>query len=205
MRQQCRIWWPKELLCRPSSSTVLFGWFLSCSSASLDIVVAFGCDEASVSLCRPNLQDILDKASGNLPINLQEKAKFSILGHCVADSSSNGPFLKMGNDEDDQMNPSTLCCESTLNSKHLSVDNYGLQSCGCCRKFCQPFTQDSNWIQLLYESHDFFNQKNHWIPKLHHLHQNGQTVSDCDLHVCNTLRDSQIWCSPLFIGFSKFF
>lgn len=51
MRRQCRIWWPKQLSSiQPPLSFFLFGWFVSSAPASLDIVVAFACDEAII--CR---------------------------------------------------------------------------------------------------------------------------------------------------------
>ena len=41
MARQLRIWWPKQhLLTKPLQSDFLFGWFVSSSLASLDIVVA---------------------------------------------------------------------------------------------------------------------------------------------------------------------
>lgn len=56
MRTSCRIWWPEYLsVNEPSSSHFLFGWFISCSSASTDIVVGFACDEVSLSHCQSSL------------------------------------------------------------------------------------------------------------------------------------------------------
>lgn len=46
IRRQCRLWWPSNLLSQtPPNSSFLFGWFLPSSEASLDVVVAFACDE----------------------------------------------------------------------------------------------------------------------------------------------------------------
>ena len=57
MRRKCRIWWPLELLAtEPTSSICLFGWFTSSSLSSLDIVVAFACDEVSFSPNQSGLQ-----------------------------------------------------------------------------------------------------------------------------------------------------
>ncbi|KAL0428506.1 UNVERIFIED_CONTAM: Phosphatidylinositol N-acetylglucosaminyltransferase subunit Q [Sesamum latifolium] len=45
-RRKCRLWWPSNLLSQtPPNSSFLFGWFMPSSGASLDIVVAFACDE----------------------------------------------------------------------------------------------------------------------------------------------------------------
>lgn len=59
MGKKCRIWWPTQLSSSKStfsSSAVLFGWFISSSSASLDVVVAFASDEVSLSQLQPGLQ-----------------------------------------------------------------------------------------------------------------------------------------------------
>ena len=60
--RKCRVWWPKDLSLAksPLSDAFLFGWFVS-SSDSVDVVVAFSCDEDSladsqVGLEVPNLR-----------------------------------------------------------------------------------------------------------------------------------------------------
>ncbi|KAA8528979.1 hypothetical protein F0562_033533 [Nyssa sinensis] len=74
MRSKCRLWWPKQLSStEPSSSTILFGWFISSSSASLDIVVAFTYDYVSLSSTQYGLQGIVHETNGNMPVFLQDK------------------------------------------------------------------------------------------------------------------------------------
>lgn len=51
--RKCRLWWPTHLSCLNQlnnwhSYAFLFGWFISSSDASFDIVVAFACDESSL-------------------------------------------------------------------------------------------------------------------------------------------------------------
>ncbi|GAY59920.1 hypothetical protein CUMW_198170, partial [Citrus unshiu] len=57
-----RIWWLKHLSStEPSSSyTFLFGWFVSCTPASLDIVVALARDDSSLSGCQSSLKMVYD-------------------------------------------------------------------------------------------------------------------------------------------------
>ncbi|MCE3216456.1 hypothetical protein HAX54_006605 [Datura stramonium] len=51
--RKCRLWWPTHLsslnqLNSLHSYAFLFGWFISSSEASFDIIVAFACDESSL-------------------------------------------------------------------------------------------------------------------------------------------------------------
>ena len=54
MSVKCRVWWPKELLssqqAKSSCNLLLFGWFISSSSSSLDVVVAFAYSDDFLSL-----------------------------------------------------------------------------------------------------------------------------------------------------------
>ncbi|KHN14932.1 Phosphatidylinositol N-acetylglucosaminyltransferase subunit Q [Glycine soja] len=57
MRRHCRLWWPKQLLSnKESSSSILLGWFVTCSPSSLDIIVAFTCSEVLLSSYSPGIQ-----------------------------------------------------------------------------------------------------------------------------------------------------
>lgn len=73
MRKQCRICWLKHLSStEPSSSyTFLFGWFVSCTPASLDIVVALARDDSSLSGCQSSLKEILCDTNGSMAVTLQ--------------------------------------------------------------------------------------------------------------------------------------
>lgn len=50
-RTTCRLWWPAYLCSKNKfrSTTFLFGWSVSTSVSSLDIIVAFAFDEAELS------------------------------------------------------------------------------------------------------------------------------------------------------------
>lgn len=187
MRSKCRIWWPKQLSSRePSSSTLLFGWFVSSSSASLDIVVAFAFDEVLLSHIQSDLQGIFHHTNGNMPAFLQDKTTFSILGHCAADFSSNGQLRKK---EDNQMVSSIYGDLLSQNGQGIFGENYGRCSCGChevngvLEKCREVAIEKDNWVQLIHGSRQDLRKDLRWIPKLHHIHWNGQIVSLCDLHV----------------------
>lgn len=177
----------------PVSSNLLFGWFVSSSSDSLlDIVVAFACSEVSLSDYSSSLEGILHAANGNMPKFLQDKSVFSVLGQHSVDLSSNG-MLSSGIIEDGQRNSSTCGNACLQNNVDTFGENYGQWTFGChkvdelleqCR---QASIGSSNWIQLVYDSHKQFGGEIYWIPKLHHIHWNGQIVFRCDVHVCDTL------------------
>ncbi|KAK9290712.1 hypothetical protein L1049_008886 [Liquidambar formosana] len=159
------------------------------SKNSLDIVVAFAFDEVSLSHVHSSLQGIFHSTNGNMPVFLQDKSMFSILGHCAMDISSNGQLPRVGMEEDDQIKTSICDNQCQQNSQDLFGENYGRWSCGChklnglleqCR---QVSIENDNWVQLIYDSHEHCRRNLHWIPKLHHIHWNGQIVFHCDLHV----------------------
>lgn len=57
MKKHCRLWWPRQLLSnQESSSSILLGWFVTCSPSSLDIVVAFTCSEVLLSSSTPAIE-----------------------------------------------------------------------------------------------------------------------------------------------------
>ncbi|KAJ4834049.1 hypothetical protein Tsubulata_017212 [Turnera subulata] len=177
MEIKCRIWWPKQLAslaAKPTSTTFLFGWPLSSSTASsLDIVVAFACTSASLSLLRSNFQEVITETDAVMPLNLQDKSKFCVLGTCVEYVSGNGG--------------ETL--EVLKNPDQVGEDyGEGRRSC-CCEvgglveQCCSKSVETGLWIQLVYEFCEGRGKVGHWIPTLHHLHWNGQIVSHCDVHV----------------------
>ncbi|KAJ6747560.1 N-ACETYLGLUCOSAMINYL TRANSFERASE COMPONENT FAMILY PROTEIN / GPI1 FAMILY PROTEIN [Salix koriyanagi] len=194
MRNKLRIWWPHQL---PSSepatplegNNLLFGWFVSCSPVSVDVVVAFACNEASFSHSDSTLQEIIRGVNGKMPVFLQERAAFSLLGQCVLYGRGNGKMSRDGMEGGDWRNSFTEGLDSVMNSRDLSDGNDGGTSCGCneldgshgqCRK---EFVENGFWIRLVYDSCEGYGKDVHRVPKLHHLHWNGQIVSHCNVHV----------------------
>ncbi|XP_058204478.1 uncharacterized protein LOC131318596 isoform X1 [Rhododendron vialii] len=181
---QCRLWWPIDLsTAEPKSSFLLFGWFISSS----DIVVAFARDQISFSPDQSRLQGILRETSESMSVSLQDKCTFSLLGHCAVDWSINGQLVAAGVEKDDQVNFShgNGCTESCRN---MSGAKYGQWSCGCCKldglHHCSLVSaEEDNWIEVVSGSHGRRGGKFNWIPKLHHIHRKGQTVSNFDFHV----------------------
>ncbi|GFY98181.1 N-acetylglucosaminyl transferase component family protein [Actinidia rufa] len=137
------------------------------------------------------VQGILHETNGSLSASLQDKCTFCFLGHCALDLSSNGQLMDAGLDEDDQIN--TIRNNARTGSFHdMLMEKYTKWSCGC-RKIDGSldhsnvvYGEKNNWIQLVYGSqgsHGYTGRKIKWIPKLHHIHWHGQTVSRFDLHV----------------------
>nr|GMC64932.1 phosphatidylinositol N-acetylglucosaminyltransferase subunit GPI1 isoform X1 [Ipomoea batatas] len=93
--KKCRIWWPDHLSSTPQLSShpchFLFGWFISSSEASLDIVMAFSCSEPTLNSSASclDLQGILHEINKNLPMFPQDDCKLSLLGCYVADGEIN--------------------------------------------------------------------------------------------------------------------
>ncbi|GLU08787.1 hypothetical protein SLE2022_256760 [Rubroshorea leprosula] len=188
MRRNCRIWWPKQLLSKdPSLCNLLFGWFVSCSEASLDIVVAFASNQASVPDPQSGLEAILHNVNGILHESLQEKSMFSLLGQCTAHLSNEQ--VSQNGMKEEQRKSSGLGGVSAMNSQDICRQDYGEQRCGCQKlnllvEGCKKASIGSSyWCQLLYDYQVLSDKKNHWIPKLHHIHWNGQIVSQCDVHI----------------------
>ncbi|KAL5546455.1 hypothetical protein UlMin_006142 [Ulmus minor] len=190
MRTKCRVWWPTQLsLSEPYiSDSFLFGWFVSTSSKSIDVVVAFSRSEASISDLQPNIQGIIFETNEKMPVSLQEKSPFSLLGHCVNDLSSNGQLSRVGREEDVETKASTSGDASALGNQGICRKNSGQWTSQCC-KFDGLSEQDlqiyygSSWIKVVYCSREKFGRGSFWIPRLHHIHWNGQIVSRCDVHV----------------------
>lgn len=190
MKRHCRLWWPKQLLSNQElSSSVLLGWFVTCSQSSLDIIVAFTCSEVLLSSSSHGLEDIIRDTHGSMPVILQDKSMFSVLGLCITDPTSKS---LMDETEDDKKEFSNCGDGWAEGSTSLYRENK-CWSCSCLqidgslRKSSQSFLGKSNWALLMFDSPEQNDAGNHGLPKLHHIHWNGQTVSNCDVHVCNNL------------------
>lgn len=184
VKRKCRVWWPDHLssTTQPQSSTFLFGWFVlsSASSASvpLEVIVAFSVDEAVFSSIGSDLEGIVEKLNKRLPMSLQNTCRLSILGYCSAVSSSNGELNLHREGAEDN-------CEIT--EQKIPKDRSGHWICECHKvdglleqhRLCTK----GETSQLVYGSYIYFNRKSGWIPKLHHIHWDGQVVSHFDLHV----------------------
>lgn len=105
-------------------------------------------------------QGILHDTNGRMPVLLQDKSLLCIVGQ----------FFKV----------------------HSKEDQYHSSCCGChnlngsleqCR---QTFVGSSYWIQMLCDPQEQVGTEISWIPKLHHIHWNGQMVFPCDIHVCKS-------------------
>lgn len=194
MRRKCRIWWPDQLSStNPSSCSLLFGWFISCSSTSLDVVVAVESSDVSSSHCQSGLQDLLHETDGKMPVFLQDKSTFSLLGQCAAHLHSNDELLKVGRKEGYQSKIATCGNTCAQSMKELFQKDCGQWSCGCdqfeglSEQGCVISMTGGNWVYLIYDSQEQHSRETRWIPTFHHIHWNGEIVSKCDVHVYNFL------------------
>ncbi|XP_024025440.1 uncharacterized protein LOC21398608 isoform X2 [Morus notabilis] len=195
MRMKCRVWWPKELsLTEPShSKSFLFGWFVPSSSSSsansLDVLVAFACSESSLSDSLPGLQGVLCETNEKMPVSLQEKSTLSLLGYYTADTDHrcNGELSQVRMEEGDEPTSSSCGNANALYGQDICGKSSGQWTCGC--HILDRFSEKdkripirNSWIQLVCCSHEKFGRDTFCIPKLHHIHWNGQIVSRCDVH-----------------------
>ncbi|WCJ34846.1 N-acetylglucosaminyl transferase component family protein / Gpi1 family protein [Euphorbia peplus] len=182
MRRKCRIWWPENLsVNEPSSAHFLFGWFVSSSSVCVDIVVGFACNEVEVSRCQSSLQEIIRCVDGKLPVSLQDKSMFSLLGQ--------GKMLKLGMQDGTKEKSCTDDNSVVRNMQDVSGESHREKSCECdtfdcfVDRKCDAFAKGDYWIQLVYHCHKEYGRGVRWLPKLDHIHWNGETVSQFDVHV----------------------
>lgn len=115
--------------------------------------------------------------------SLQDKCKLTLLGCCHPDSCLNDPLESDKHDFSSERKNSVLC---PINSGSLS--------CGCS-KLNGTFEQgtlaapESIWINLVYIHAKTTGRRISVIPKLDHIHWNGELMFKLDLHVCKS-------CSP---------
>ncbi|KAM5578003.1 N-acetylglucosaminyl-phosphatidylinositol biosynthetic protein gpi1 [Rosa sericea] len=159
MGRRCRIWWPKQLSFPKSDSNFLLGWFVSSSSSSsLDVVIAFACTQLAFSDPTKSLQGILHETNGKMPVLLQDRSKLCVLGQ----------FASVGTEQDDHYQSSSCGCHKLSGS---------LEQCR------QSFEGNSFWIHMLREDQQQFGKGITWIPRMQHIHWNGEIVSRCHVHL----------------------
>lgn len=177
MSKKCRVWWPKELeSAKPSQSSksqLLFGWFISCSAACLDVVVAFAYDEAFLSHHSDSkIEEAVHHANVGMPTTLQDKYRFTVLGRVLTCENTDS-MCKFDMVDCDPIKPSKS--ESlSQNSESSYLTN--------CRKW-RSSLHCSSWIQLEHNPHSSPANEGCRVPTLHHLHWNGKVCSQAELHV----------------------
>lgn len=139
-----------------------------------------------------------------MPLSLQDKCTFSLLGYCGEDISGNGQSEMTLSERGTRIN-SIDSGINFLGNQSLVVRKNGSCVSGCHKvdalleQFRLAFVQGGNWFQLEYNFPETTGQKLLLIPEVHHLQWNGETISQLDLHVCKS------WLSVLFrISFLSF-
>lgn len=189
MRRHCRLWWPKQLLSNQEpSSSILLGWFVTCSSSSLDIVVAFTCSEVLLSSSTTGIEGIIHDTCGSMPTFLEEKSQFSVLGLCVTDSTTSKILMNEMQDDRKKFSGYGNGLEEGSTDRKINC-----RSCRCFQlggslgKSSQYVIGKNNWVLLMFDSSEQNDVGIHGLPKLHHIHCNGLTVTQYDVHVCYNL------------------
>ncbi|CAN1136909.1 hypothetical protein LINPERHAP2_LOCUS9747 [Linum perenne] len=185
MRRNSRIWWPKQLSNEPSSNDYyLFDWFVSSSSASFDVVVAHWCHKVSLSSCQSSVQEIIHDTNGRMPVFLQEKSCFCLLGQCFTSLNSNGESLNVSAEDENEVRSSRLVKKKQHSFREHSEENVcGYELDGFVQQCGKNDGEGDYWIHLIHKYSDK-SDKGSRIPQLHHIHWKGQEVVQCNVHVC---------------------
>lgn len=119
-----------------------------------------------------------------MPKSLQDKSSLCMLGQHA------GLLLSSGIKEDQRNSTCGNAC--IQNKRGIFRENYGQLTCGCHKldgllEQCnQASIRNSNWIQVANDFCEKCGEEIYWIPKLHHVHWNGEVVFPCDVHVCKS-------------------
>jgi phosphatidylinositol glycan class Q protein len=113
---------------------------------------------------------------------------FSVLGMCVTGTTSNSLTAESDLDKKkffDCGNAWAEGCTSVHRQNNCKSCSF-LQLDGSLRKSSQSFIGKSNWVVLMFDSSEQNDVGIHRLPKLHHIHCNGLTLSEYDVHVCKS-------------------
>ncbi|CAN4106626.1 unnamed protein product [Withania somnifera] len=135
-----------------------------------------------------NLERVLQGINRKMPVLLQDKTNFSLLGYYAADFSSYGQLLMVSGKGNKYINSSSkktcLCAE-----QHAPERKRGRWKCGCHKldtvlEQCRAFSLKNNiWAQIVCDSSQAVSRKLELISKVHHIHMQGEAVFQLDVHV----------------------
>ncbi|KAK4412899.1 hypothetical protein Salat_2937100 [Sesamum alatum] len=132
---------------------------------------------------RTDLQEIIQGTNKNMPVLLQDKCKFSLLGYYESDFSGNEQLERLGQDKNKHMN-------FTSDGHHLKrcTNNHGRWSCGWLKvdvllEQGRLAALGNMWIKIVYGLPETIDRKVSVFPKLVHLHWNRETTFPLDLHM----------------------
>ncbi|XP_057843677.2 uncharacterized protein LOC131053087 isoform X2 [Cryptomeria japonica] len=190
-RTQCRLWWPKHILVAdgPAQVMLLLGWAIPGFRNSIDIVVAtsVSLEEADSHLTNNHLQAIIASTQTQMPMNLQECANVSIVGHCIFDPVCKN--LQNNSKRTDNKivipNKSKEGLKTNTNSSitYIGCDQNGLWNNGnlLLKQYYQCRIRTSIWIELFCQTVSLPIKELRWIPELCNLHREGSLCSS-DIH-----------------------
>ncbi|CAJ1913493.1 unnamed protein product [Sphenostylis stenocarpa] len=140
--------------------------------------------EVLLSSSSVGIEGIIHDACGSMPSFLEDKSKFSVLGLCGTDPTTSKSL--MNETEYDKKKFSEY--GNALEEGSTDREN-NCRSC-CCfrldgslRKSSQYVRGKCNWVLLTFDSPMHKDVGIHRLPNLHHIHWNGQILSQYDVHV----------------------
>lgn len=126
-----------------------------------------------------------------MPVLLQGKSKFSLLGSYAADCNSKGQLLMVRGKGKKHINSTgkrTCLCVDEL----APEGKWGRRRCGCHKldvilEQCRALALEDNiWAQIVCDDSQAVGRKVELIPKVHHIHRKGEAIFQLDVHVCKS-------------------
>lgn len=123
-----------------------------------------------------------------MPTILQDRSVFSVLGLCISDTARNSLTAEAEVDKKKFSHCGNAWAEgsTSVHQKNNCKSCSFLQLDGSLRKSSQSFVGKSNWVLLKFDSSEQDDVGIYRLPKLHHIHCNGLSVSEYDVHVCKS-------------------
>ncbi|XP_073222653.1 uncharacterized protein [Cicer arietinum] len=120
-----------------------------------------------------------------MPTILQDRSVFSVLGLCISDTARNSLTAEAEVDKKKFSHCGNAWAEgsTSVHQKNNCKSCSFLQLDGSLRKSSQSFVGKSNWVLLKFDSSEQDDVGIYRLPKLHHIHCNGLSVSEYDVHV----------------------
>lgn len=123
-----------------------------------------------------------------MPAILQAGSVFSVLGLCITDTTGNSLTAEAKVDKKWSSDCGNALAEgsTSVQRKNNCRSCSFLQLDGPLRKSSQSFIGKSNWVVLMFDSSEQNDVGIDRLPKVHHIHCNGLTLSEHDVHVCKS-------------------
>jgi len=123
-----------------------------------------------------------------MPSSLEDKSKFCVLGLSVTDPTASNSLVNETEFDKKKLSEYGNALEEGTTYKKNNCWNCHCFQLDCSlRKSSQYVLGKSNWVLLTFDSPEHNDLGLHRLPNVHHIHWNGQILSQFDVHVCKSL------------------